>query len=185
MTLSNIKDNTPSKDKPFYVVVTEENKEVLSKWGNFDFKYKINFLYAGNRQKISIEICYSKSGDTRFTQAEQNSAELVASICKRYGWGIDKVTKHQDYSGKYCPHRTLDKGWQRFINLVNNYLNPVTITLYTVTSKNGLKCRTGAGLLYPQVASLRYNQKVQVFETKNGWAKTNLGWSSLLYLKKT
>lgn len=29
-------NNIPSKDKPFYVVVTEENKEVLSKWRDVD-----------------------------------------------------------------------------------------------------------------------------------------------------
>ena len=64
----------------------------------------------GNREGIAIEICYSKSGGDRFTQAELRAAELIADILKRYGWGVDRVTKHQDYSGKYCPHRTLDAG---------------------------------------------------------------------------
>lgn len=77
----------------------------------------------GNRQGIAIEICYSKSGGDRFIKAEQNAVELVVDILKRYGWGIDKVTKHQDYSGKYCPHRTLDMGWDRFINMVKDKLN--------------------------------------------------------------
>lgn len=76
----------------------------------------------GNRQGISIEICYSKSGGDRFTKAEQNTVELIADILKRYNWGIDKVTKHQDYSGKYCPHRTLDMGWDRFINMIKEEL---------------------------------------------------------------
>ena len=47
---------------------------------------------------------------------------------KQYNWGIDKVTKHQDYSGKYCPHRTLDLGWERFLNLIKTYLNGETET---------------------------------------------------------
>lgn len=64
----------------------------------------------GNREGIAIEICYSKSGGERFLKAEDNAASLIADILKRYGWGIDRVTKHQDYSGKYCPHRTLDMG---------------------------------------------------------------------------
>ena len=72
----------------------------------------------GNRQGIAIEICYSKSGGERFIQAEKNAAEYIAMLLKSYGWGIDKVTKHQDYSGKYCPHRTLDMGWQRFLDMV-------------------------------------------------------------------
>ena len=85
----------------------------------------------GNREGIAIEICYSKSGGSKFTKAEENAAELIVDILKRYGWGIDKVTKHQDYSEKYCPHRTLDAGWDRFIKMVNDKLNP-EIVLYRV-----------------------------------------------------
>ena len=72
----------------------------------------------GNREGVAIEICYSKSGGDRFTQAEKNAVDLIVDILKRYNWGIDKVTKHQDYSGKYCPHRTLDNGWDRFIKMI-------------------------------------------------------------------
>lgn len=68
----------------------------------------------GNMEGIHIEICYSKSGGEKFDKAEQNAAEFTASLLKKYGWAIDKVTKHRDYDGKYCPHRTLDRGWQRF-----------------------------------------------------------------------
>lgn len=82
----------------------------------------------GNREGISIEICYSKSGGDRFAKAEQNAVELIVDILKRYGWGIDKVTKHQDYNGKYCPHRTLDLGWDRFIKMVEAKLNYVPET---------------------------------------------------------
>lgn len=77
----------------------------------------------GNREGIAIEICYSKSGGDRFIKAEQNAVDLIVDILKRYGWGIDKVTKHQDYTNKYCPHRTLDMGWDRFIKMVENKLN--------------------------------------------------------------
>ena len=77
----------------------------------------------GNREGIAIEICYSKSGGDRFIKAEQNAVELIVDILKRYNWGINKVTKHQDYSGKYCPHRTLDMGWNRFIKMIEDKLN--------------------------------------------------------------
>lgn len=80
----------------------------------------------GNREGIAIEICYSKSGGDKFIKAEQNAVELIVDILKRYNWGIDKVTKHQDYSNKYCPHRTLDMGWTRFIKMIEDKLNPVT-----------------------------------------------------------
>ena len=80
----------------------------------------------GNREGIAIEICYSKSGGDRFIKAEQNAVELIVDILRRYNWGIDKVTKHQDYSKKYCPHRTLDMGWSRFIKMIEDKLNTAT-----------------------------------------------------------
>lgn len=74
----------------------------------------------GNRKTIAIEICYSKSGGSRFDKAEENAAELIASLCKEYGWSINNVKRHYDYAPnkKYCPHRTMDKGWTRFLNMV-------------------------------------------------------------------
>ena len=72
----------------------------------------------GNRKYIGIEICYSKSGGEKFHKAEDNAAQLIADMLKERNWGIDKVKKHQDFSGKYCPHRTLDLGWDRFIKMV-------------------------------------------------------------------
>ena len=73
----------------------------------------------GNREGIAIEICYSKSGGDRFIKAEENAVDLIVYLLKKYNWGIDRVTKHQDYGNhKYCPHRTLDMGWNRFINMI-------------------------------------------------------------------
>jgi len=77
----------------------------------------------GNRKGISIEICYSKSGGSRFIEAEKLAAKFIAYKLKEKDWGIDRVKKHQDFSGKYCPHRTLDMGWQRFLNMVQAELN--------------------------------------------------------------
>lgn len=72
----------------------------------------------GDVHGITIEICWSASGGERFAKAERLAARFIAQLLKERGWKIDKVTKHQDYDGKYCPHRTLDLGWQRFLNLV-------------------------------------------------------------------
>ena len=76
----------------------------------------------GNRKGIAIEICYSRSGGEKFLKAEENAAKLVATFLTKYGWGIDKVKKHWDFSGKYCPHRTLDLGWGRFLKKVESYM---------------------------------------------------------------
>lgn len=76
----------------------------------------------GNAHGIHIEICYSLSGGTRFDKAEKNAAEYAAQLLKERGWDISHLKKHQDFDGKYCPHRTLDKGWQRFVNMVKGYM---------------------------------------------------------------
>lgn len=112
---------------------------------------------AGNMEGIHIEICYSLSGGPKFTAAERNAAELIASLLKRYGWGIGKVAKHQDYDGKYCPHRTLDLGWQRFLNMVKGYLNE---------NKEEQKVTYEEWLKYQQ----RY-EKEQASKPVSGWAK--------------
>lgn len=76
----------------------------------------------GNMEGIHIEICYSLSGGPRFIQAEKNTAEYIASQLIERGWPLSKVTKHQDYDRKYCPHRTLDMGWDRFLKMVSDYM---------------------------------------------------------------
>lgn len=83
----------------------------------------------GNRNYIAVEICYSLSGGERFINAENRAAKEVAALLKQYGWGINRVKKHQDFSGKYCPHRTLDMGWRRFLNMVQAELNEATVTI--------------------------------------------------------
>ena len=77
----------------------------------------------GNAKTINIEICYSKSGGESFDNAEKLAAEYIAYLLKQYNWGIDKVGTHKDRSGKNCPHRTLDYGWDRFLNMIKAYLN--------------------------------------------------------------
>lgn len=80
----------------------------------------------GNAHGIHIEICYSLSGGTRFDKAEKNAAEYIAKLLTERKWDISHVKKHQDFDGKYCPHRTLDKGWQRFLNMVKSYMTAST-----------------------------------------------------------
>ena len=105
-------------------------------------------LGAGNMSTIAIEICYSKSGGSRFDKAEENAAELIAQILKERGWGIDRVKRHYDYAPdkKYCPHRTMDKGWDRFLNMVRSKIgesgiitptNEVNVYYRVKTQKHG------------------------------------------------
>ncbi|MCP1459661.1 peptidoglycan recognition protein family protein [Bacillus amyloliquefaciens] len=65
---------------------------------------------SGNRTSIGVEVCYSKSGGERYRKAEALAIKFIAQLLKERGWGVDRVKKHQDWSGKYCPHRVLDEG---------------------------------------------------------------------------
>lgn len=76
----------------------------------------------GNRKGIAIEIARSTSDLATFKQAEDNAAWLAAQLLVQFGWGINRVKKHQDFMAKRCPHRTLDLGWARFLRLVGAYM---------------------------------------------------------------
>ncbi|MCY7451760.1 N-acetylmuramoyl-L-alanine amidase [Bacillus altitudinis] len=65
---------------------------------------------SGNRTSIGVEVCYSKSGGERYKKAEALAIKFIAQLLKEREWGIDRVKKHEDWSGKHCPHRVLDEG---------------------------------------------------------------------------
>lgn len=92
----------------------------------------------GNRKSIGIEICYSKSGGERFLQAERNAAWFIAQLLKERGWGMDRVKRHYDWAPnkKYCPHRTMDMGWDRFLNMVREHLGQPAVPVTPAQPKN-------------------------------------------------
>ena len=137
----------------------------------------------GNREGIGIEICYSKSGGERFLKAELNAIDLIVDILKRYGWGIDKVTKHQDYSGKNCPHRTLELGWTRFIKQIEKQLAggvPYRVRIEATE----LNYRSGAGVQYPVKGTVKRGEVYTIVEEQNGWGKLKSG-AGFINLKYT
>jgi len=71
----------------------------------------------GNRKSIALEIC--ESGDRQKTL--ENAALLAAKILRERGWGIDKLRRHWDWSGKPCPRILMDNnwaGWNTFLNKI-------------------------------------------------------------------
>lgn len=81
----------------------------------------------GNRKSIGIEICYSKSGGVRYAAAEENAVQYIAKLLKEFGLGIERVKKHQDWNGKYCPHRILsDNRWNTFLKRIEEAMKPKT-----------------------------------------------------------
>lgn len=130
IVVHNTANDAPAKNEIAYMIRNDkevsfhyaiDDKEIVqgllenrNGWHASDGEYG-----AGNRKGIAIEICYSKSGGDRFLNAEKLAAKFIAFKLKEKGWGIDKVKKHQDFCTKYCPHRTLDMGWQRFLDMIN------------------------------------------------------------------
>ena len=137
-----------SKDKSFHYAV--DDKEVVQ-----GIPEDRNAWHAsdggngpGNRKSIAIEICYSKSGGDKFLAAEGLAAKFIAYKLKEKGWGIDRVKKHQDFSGKYCPHRTLDMGWERFLNMIRSEMDALTgAVLYEVRATGTLEDKAKADAL--------------------------------------
>lgn len=78
---------------------------------------------SGNRTSIGIEIC--ESGN--YAKTLDNAATLVASMLKERGWGVDRLRRHYDWSGKICPRLMYDggawTGWGLFKAAVAAKLN--------------------------------------------------------------
>lgn len=133
LTVHNTYNNAPAENEAKYMV--SNNNEVSfhivfdDKEGIQCIPFDRNAWHAGdgngsgNRESIGIEICYSKSGGSKFDAAERNAAQWIAAELKRRNWGIDKVKRHYDWSGKNCPHRTMANGWQRFLDMVQSYMD--------------------------------------------------------------
>ena len=82
---------------------------------------------SGNRRTIAIEICRSTSEDlSLFLQAEKNAAWLCASLCLQYGWTTKDIYTHKHWSGKNCPHKTLELGWDRFLAMVEQNMTEMS-----------------------------------------------------------
>ena len=84
----------------------------------------------GNRKSIGIEICYSMDNgysgakSERYKKAEDNAALYIAYVLKQYGWGLDRLKRHYDWSGKDCPHKMhATNSYPAFRNLVKKYLD--------------------------------------------------------------
>lgn len=78
----------------------------------------------GNETTLSIEIIMRGSAIANDAKAEKNGALLVALLLHRHNLGIDKLYKHQDWSGKYCPAYILPH-WEAFTDKVQDYINQI------------------------------------------------------------
>ncbi len=72
----------------------------------------------GNLNSIGIEICRSHcrgDRDELYRRSENNAVVLAALLLEKFKLDTDKLRMHQDWSGKFCPHRILEeKRWDDF-----------------------------------------------------------------------
>ena len=158
----------------------------------------------GNRKHISIEICYSKSGGTRFVNAEKRAAKVVAELLKKYGWGTDKVKAHRDFANKNCPHRTDMTSFKKMVEVELKSNTNNTASISSISSfKNGdykgkkakvtastLNVRYDRGTNFDVIAKLKKGDLVNLNYCLNGWISIEghkghkgLGYVSTDYLQ--
>lgn len=149
ITIHNTSNSAPAQNEISYM---KNNNNATSYHVCVDEKYVIqaipfnrNAWHAGdgtngtgNRHSIGIEIARSTGDINLFKQAEQNCAMYVAQLLKNYGWGIDRVKRHKDWSGKQCPHLTMELGWTRFLNMIQTELDKLNGKT-TVTTTSSIK----------------------------------------------
>ena len=104
----------------------------------------------GNRASIGIEIC--ESGNRQKTL--QNAVKLVAKVLKERGWGVDRLRRHFDWSGKVCP-RILQPdnwaGWERFKKDVQKELKPKVVKTKVIVNKQECDAFIYEGKTYVEV----------------------------------
>ncbi|MEK5396037.1 N-acetylmuramoyl-L-alanine amidase [Paenibacillus sp. FSL K6-2859] len=117
---------TNDRQASFHIVIDErEAIECLPLTENAWHSGDGSAAKSGNRTSIGVEIC--ESGN--YVKTLDNAASLVASMLKERGWGVDRLRRHYDWSGKICPRLMYDNGkwtgWAAFKALVEAKLNPI------------------------------------------------------------
>ncbi|CJT22955.1 N-acetylmuramoyl-L-alanine amidase CwlA precursor [Streptococcus pneumoniae] len=106
---------------------------------------------------MGVEICYSKSGGARYKAAEKLAIKFVAQLLKERGWGVDRVRKHQDWNGKYCPHRILSEGrWNQVKAAIEKELKAFGgKTNISSRSSSGSTYTVKKGIHFPKLQKLK------------------------------
>lgn len=79
---------------------------------------------ANNRNTINVEVCVNVDGD--YAKARQNAIELVKHLMKVTGIPAERVIRHFDAKGKYCPRKMMDNPelWEDFKERIAGQATP-------------------------------------------------------------
>ena len=144
----------------------------------------------GNNTSIGVEICMY-SDPNKQKQAYLNAIELVKILLKYYGWSVDKVKRHYDWTKKHCPAYLIEGKygytWDWFKgqcgktqvivedNQKNETKNPngTYNKYYKVESKDGKlivrDARPTNGKLGNELGKLKNGDKVLIGYVLNNW----------------
>jgi N-acetylmuramoyl-L-alanine amidase len=80
----------PENEMGYHVGARQYKPEAVAKLSSYP-----------NNCTIGIEMCVNADGN--FQETYRRTVELAADILKRYGWGVDRLWRHFDITGKNCP----------------------------------------------------------------------------------
>ena len=157
---------------------------------------------ADNYNTINIEICVNEDGN--YEVARQNAIELTKYLMKELNIPADRVIRHYDAKGKYCPRAMMDNPelWTAFKEALagktvtntqstaqnSSVETPFLIKVDKVSKGDVLNIRKEPNANATKTGELAYNDPntYTIVEVKNGWGrlKSGIGWINLHYTKK-
>lgn len=117
--LAHYNGNLGSASVHYYV----DDKEIYQTLNHEDGAWAVgdNVGYSDitNRNSINIEICVNE--DSEYYKARENAIELFIYLINTMGLSINRVKRHYDASGKWCPRKILDeKYWDSLIESISS-----------------------------------------------------------------
>lgn len=80
----------PENEMAYHVGAKQYKPEAVAKLSSYP-----------NNCTIGIEMCVNADGN--FQETYRHTVDLAVDILKRYGWGVDRLWRHFDITGKNCP----------------------------------------------------------------------------------
>lgn len=135
---------------------------------------------ATNRNSINIEICVNEDGN--YSIARKNAVELVKQLMLSSNIPAERVVRHYDAKGKYCPRKMLDKPelwleFKRAITVEGDLIKDETKVVAIVnTQKDPLMLRDSAnGNILAKMPKGSVVEVIEAPGTGNKWCKIKYG----------
>ena len=157
---------------------------------HMDGTYSIGVEYGGNhavrdahnRNSINIEICVNEDGD--YNVARANAIELVKYLIATTGIPAERVIRHYDAKGKYCPRKMMDNPalWDDFKAQITGSSTTGSVEGYPTgmykVKADDLNIRTGPGVGYTICGVIQDQGTYTTTEMIGSWGKlkSGAGW---------